>query len=156
MRKTNKNETEKLEDGFWQVDYLDSHSVCYICEELGSVFLWCLLCYKIESESDCFVSTSLVFGDWDDLAHRPLLSHAFTFYANKDKLTHICCRNNWLGWWACHLLFHNMLLRPRKVVQSRESVFILSVIDTKKHLVSHEFPDALITWKIMQLSTFCV
>lgn len=36
--KSNKKETEKPEDDFWQVDYLDSHSVCDVFEELS--FIW--------------------------------------------------------------------------------------------------------------------
>lgn len=43
-------------------------AVCDLCEELGFIWQRCLLCYKTESDSDRFLSISLVFGDRADLA----------------------------------------------------------------------------------------
>lgn len=69
MRKTNKKETEKPEEDFWQVDYLDSHSVCDVCEELSFIWLWCLLRYKTESDSLIAMAPSPSSWDWADLAN---------------------------------------------------------------------------------------
>lgn len=84
-RKKGKKGDRNPEDDFWLVDYLDSLSVCDPWVELGFIWQRCLLCHKTESDSDLFVSISLVIGDRADLANRPQLARAFTSKTNKDK-----------------------------------------------------------------------
>lgn len=93
--KSNKKETEKPEDDFWQVDYLDSHSAMSLKSSASSGCDVCCVT-RLVRLADRYVSISLVFGERADLAD--LTSVGTRFLHPRQTRTndpiHSRCRDN--------------------------------------------------------------